>query len=141
MAKFWQTKSFKQLNEAWGKKLKESGFKDAEKNERFLKQKASYSYRRKYITEEMREAKRQYFGLINENIGKELGFHDDSDRFIMEKTGEGWKIREISEALKSAGMKKHNRDTIRYIRRRYENKWGIKNWTQNEMVSRKVKKS
>lgn len=139
MVKFWNNKQFKDLANEWEKKLQESGFKDIEKKGK-LKQKANYAYRRSYITEEMREAKRNYLSLINNHCGSETEFSDESDRFIMEKTGEGWTIREISSALKEKSLRKHNRDTIRYIRRRYENKWGIKNWTQSEMVSRKPRK-
>lgn len=136
----WQTTRFKELEAEWEKKLAESGFEDAEKKiagERVLKQSADYAYRRKEHTEEYREAKLAYYSLISQKIHG-TRFDDDSDKLIMEKTAEGWSIQEISRELKHLEMPKFNRDTIRYIRRRYETRWGIRHWKPEEMVSRKV---
>ncbi len=84
------------------------------------------------------ESKRRYFELIAQFFSDERWFEDDSDRLIMQRTSEGWTIAEISKELRSLGKFKFNRDTIRYIRRRYENKWGVRHWKPEQMVSRKV---
>lgn len=154
MAKFWRSSQFESLNQEWEKKLKESGFQDVEKKvgrEKVLKQSSDYAYRRREATEIVRDAKLTYFTLLSQWISAEKEFFDpqltltfnpqfeiqNADRLIMERTAEGKTIREISRELKSLGMHKFNRDTIRYIRRRYENKWGIKNWKPEQMVSRR----
>ncbi len=141
MAKFWRSSEFEALNKEWSQKLTEAGFEDCEKEiagQRVLKQSADYAYRRKECTEIYRESKLTYFMLLAEHLTKEKNFDDESDRLIMSWTAEGWTIKEISRELRRLGKIKHNRDTIRYIRRRYENRWGIKNWKTEQMVSRRV---
>ena len=68
----------------------------------------------------------------------ETEFEDEADRLIMEWTAEGREIKEISIELKKLGMRKSYRNTIRFVRRRYEDKWGIREWKPEEMVSRKT---
>lgn len=142
--KFWRTNQFETLKAEWEKKLKESGFEDAEADiggERHLKQRASNPYAHRYRCEEElpRESKLTYFLLIAQMCAREQDFKDTSDRLIMERTSEGWTITEISKELKKRALFKHNRDTIRYIRRRYEAKWGIRIWSREQMVSRRVR--
>lgn len=151
----WKSKEFKKLKKEWEQNLKNSGFVDVEKDiggDRVLKQSSDYAFRRKETTQDVREAKETYFALLSEWVQKE-SFEDDvysqltlfkelqnisPDRLIMERTAEGKTIQEISREMKLLGLFKHNRDTIRYIRRRYEDKWGIKSWNKEEMVSRRV---
>ena len=143
MAQFWKTKQFKTLERQWEKKLQDAGFKDAEKTvkgERVLITSSVCVYRRRVEpVEEKRTAATEYFSMLSTLFMKEV-FHDESEKIIMELTAEGKKIKEISDILKERGMKKFNRDTIRYIRRRYEHKWGIKQWAPEQMVSRRVSK-
>ena len=130
----------KELQKKWDRILAETGFEDIEKEiggERVLKQSADYAFRRKEHTEIYREAKLNYHCLISARLHT-TQFDDASDRLIMERTAEGRSIQEISAELKNLGWRKHNRDTIRYIRRRYETRWGIKSWKEEDCVSRKV---
>lgn len=141
MTKFWRSNEFNALNKEWEQRLTEAGFEDCEKEiagERVLKQSSDYAYRRQECTEVYRESKLTYFMLLAEHLTKERSFEDESDRLIMTWTADGWTIQEISRELQRLGKIKHNRDTIRYIRRRYENKWGIKIWKLEQMVSRRV---
>ncbi len=140
MAKWYRSSDFKRIQKEWEKKLEQAGFKDAEKEiagEKVLKQSADYAFRRKEHTQEYRDAKLEYFSLLSKNLHGAT-FEDDSDRFIMEKTADGWSIQEISRELKHRKWPKFNRDTIRYIRRRYETRWGIRHWNKEDQVSRKV---
>jgi hypothetical protein len=130
----------KDLQKKWDRILAETGFEDIEKEiggERVLKQSADYAFRRAEHTATYREAKLDYFCLISAKLHT-TQFDDSSDRLIMERTAEGRSIQEISAELKDLGWRKHNRDTIRYIRRRYEARWGIRSWKEEECVSRKV---
>lgn len=152
MAKFWRSPQFVSLKEEWDKKLAATGFEDAEKeiNGELALKRVSLSegkwggvYRHAHGLKGIHE-KADYFRVLSQKFLQEEQFDDDLDRLIMERTMEGKSIKEISDELKgmlSPGQtrSKHNRDTIRYIRRRYENKWGIRIWSQFNMQSRKKK--
>lgn len=138
--KFWRTREFDSLNKEWSSILKNEGFKDCEKElhgERVLRRYADYDYRHNKTPKEMVEERAAYYLLLYQMALGEAHFADDSDRLIMLRTSEGKSIREISLELQSMGKPKHNRDTIRYIRRRYEHKWGIRIWLPAQMVSRR----
>lgn len=152
MAKFWASRAFKELDHKWDRILAEDGFKDAEESgdsDRFLREFSRDKFLRSDPKSRTKtaitiEASFRYFQAITELAAMETEFNDDFDRLIMERTGEGRSIREISEELKAIlpsdrRRSKHNRDTIRYVRRRYEHKWGLKTWKPEQMVSRKVR--
>lgn len=152
MAKFWTSKAFKELNRDWDRRLANAGFEDAEEygtSKRFLKEYSNDRFLRRgrggqEKTKLTVEASYRYFQAITEFVAKEEEFSDEFDKLIMERTGEGKKIREISEELKNLlpldrKRSKYDRNTIRYVRRRYEHKWGLKTWKAEQMVSRKVR--
>lgn len=156
MAKFWKSKEFENLKKEWDRKLAETGFEDAEKEvggEAVLKKISVTSGREggvyrhvkgKDRTIEIAE-KEEYFRLMAQGFYQEKEFEDELDRLIMERTIEGRPIKEISTELKlklEEGKKsgKFHRNTIRFIRRRYETKWGVRKWSPMEMISRKVKR-
>lgn len=151
MAKFWQSKKFEDLNTEWRARLKASGFIDAEKEVNgelvLAHNRASeggFGSHLRATPRAQRESKAEYFILLFQHVTREQAFEDELDRLIMERTAEGRRIKEISEELKSALPEgrlrsKHHRNTICFVRRRYENKWGIKVWKPEQMVSRKKK--
>lgn len=136
----------KSLQKEWYKKLKNSGFQDIEKEikgECVLKSQSTcegkYAGIYRFMSQVEREAKEDYFRILFQKASQEQNFLDDSDKLIMERTAEGKNIREISEELIERKLHKYDRHTILYVRRRYENKWGIKKWTKQQMVSRRKK--
>lgn len=150
MAKFWTLSEFKNLKAEWDEKLKKSGFVDAEiEVNGFVKLRAHSAYYGRFgnvfrhvKNEETRQARTDYFLRLAQAF-QLAEFEDDLDRLIMERTVEGKTIKEISDEIKSLKppgkeRTKHNRNTIRYIRRRYEKKWGIREWKAEQMVSRKA---
>lgn len=149
MPKFWKSKEFNALRIEWNKKLEASDFKDAEKDinyTRFLKDPTAgnggWLHHHLSANVFVREEKETYYRILSQKFQEEKNFEDEEDRLIMELTVDGKTITEISSIIKarlSDGRKrsKHNRDTIRYIRRRYENKWGIRCWKPEQMTSRK----
>jgi len=141
MAKFWKSKEFLEEKAKWDQKLKDSGFVDAEKELSGKSVLIAFSsdegcWKNKGLAR--REEREEYYTALYQCFIKETDFADESDRLIMERTAEGKSKREISDELKEKKQKKHNRDTITYIRRRYENKWGIRKWLPYQMVSRRV---
>jgi len=149
MSKFWQTKQFKDLLGTWNKKLEDSGFEDAEKEvngETVLKQTSLNEGRfigvYRNASDFDRQEKEEYFRILYQLASQEQNFEDELDKIIMERTAEGKTIKEISDELKSnlpEGKQrgKFNRNTIRYVRRRYESRWGIRVWKREDMISRK----
>ena len=148
MAKFWKSPEFKELKSEWDQKLAQDGFEDQEKEvngELALKIPTSCIGRcggilRHHRNEIKRNAKITYYELLSKWMHIETDFEDESDRLIMEWTAEGREIKEISIELKRLGMRKSYRNTIRFVRRRYEDKWGIREWKPEEMVSRKIQR-
>lgn len=150
MARFWKSKAFQELKEEWDEKLKETGFEDAEKEvdgKTVLKRSSYFISSRGKSRDNMKEAEREYCQLLEYLVSREENFEDRLDKIIMERTAEGKSIREISDELKDQPKiklknkmgNKSDRNTIAYVRRRYENKWGIKYWKPEQMVSRKTK--
>lgn len=151
--KSWKSKEVEALEAEWEKKLKDSGFIDIEKEvngERVLITPAMCLFERSgakdiEMTEVVADARRDYYLLLTQHAANEKAYEDNLDRLIMERTAEGRSIEEISKELKGLleegkTKSKHSRWAIRFVRRRYENKWGIKTWSPEWMVSRPVKK-
>ena len=132
MPKYWQTIQFKKLEKEWDLTLKEAGFIDAERtvgDERVLSQNAPNAYRQ--TNKVIIESKVEYFTLLTKHAGDEK-FEDKIDELVMNLRANGYKIREICENLKQIGQKCH-RQTVRFIIRGYEHKWGIRKWTQAKL--------
>jgi hypothetical protein len=140
MEKFWKSKEFEALQREWDLKLLEDGFEDAERRvngDVLLWKPADRACQDVNAAHVVREGRLEYFTLISQAASEETGYEDYSDQLIMERTGEGRNSREISEELATLGMWKSNRNTIRHVRRRYENKWGIRSWKPEQMTPKK----
>lgn len=136
MEQFWRTKKFKTLIVTWNKKLEESGFDDAEvelKGDRALKQRATNSYRQASQLE--RESRLEYYSFLG-YLAHNTMFVDETEKFIMIRHSEGAEDKEIVEELQNMGCSKH-RQTVSYIIKRWQVKWGIKNWSLRQRNLRK----
>ncbi len=132
--KYWTTKTFRQLRDKWYLKLDTSGFKDQEKviaGEPQLSQYASNAYRQ--ASDVVRDAKLRYYELMAQLMNDNKP-DDEVDLIVMTKWIEGNKIKDISAELKRKGKRCH-RQTIRYIIRKYENRWEVKKWKPEQMRS------
>ena len=127
---------FKNLQTQWYEKLKESGFEDIEKG-KYLKQNSNNCYRQNR-NQTYREAKTSYFELIGQKSHDEV-FPNVVAESIMILRSQGHLINEISSHLEMTKTKPHHRQTIRWIIRYYENKWGIIKWSPRK-ISRLGKK-
>jgi len=129
---FWRKKSFKILSRQWNKRLIESGFSDAEieiKSDRILKQRATNSYRQ--ATQLERESRLEYYCFLG-YLANNTEFPNELEKFVMLRHAEGATIREIVDELNCRGIIRH-RQTIRYVIRRWQTKWGIRTWSLREM--------
>lgn len=134
-SKFYQTSHFKALEKEWEARLQASGFEDAEKiidGERVLIQNAANAFRQAdSLTVEQKTA---YFDQMSQAVHNEE-FTNEIDSLVMHRTAEAVKIKDIVSEIKSLGYTIH-RQTVRFIIRRYENKWKIKQWTHKQMYLR-----
>ncbi len=131
MAKFYQTKEFKELEKEWNKFLEMTGFNDAERiknGERVLRQNASNAYRQ--ADEFEREAKAKYFQNICHHVNRTI-FTNPIDKFVMTMISDGISIKQIVLELALMGHPTH-RQTIRFIVRRHEHIWGIRFWSAKD---------
>lgn len=136
MPKWYETNSFKSLEEFWYERLEKAGFVDAEKkigNSPVLIQNAPNAYRQ--APPLVRQHKADYYRMLGECVHQEK-WDDTVDKLVMSRLAEGAKIKQISAELKKKRMK-HHRQTIRFIIRKYEVKWHIKNYKQNQLTSKR----
>lgn len=136
MGNKFSTKEFKELQEYWYAVLKATGFQDAEKNtgrELVLTQKASNVYRQ--ASKVVRESKAAYYNLLTYHFYK-TSFDNEVDRYIMLRTSEGAKRRQVSKELHKLKCKCHVQ-TIMYVVRYWEDRWGIRSWNKKQLTSRR----
>lgn len=132
--KFYETKQFKELEKEWDENLDRSGFCDIEKKMgtgRELKQFSQNVHRRSKSG--LKQAREKYFERLSECFQTEifLDYKILSDFISGKKRSEIW--REL--ILLGANV---DYETIRFIIRRYEYKWGIKNYTLRQMNLRRL---
>ena len=123
MEQFWRKKTFKVLLIDWNKKLKTSGFEDAEKElkgDRALKQRATNCYRQADSLE--RETRLEYY-LILGKLAHTTLFPNNLEELVMIRHSEGKTHKEIALEV---GRHRHS---IEFIIKRWQTKWGIKNWS------------
>lgn len=129
---FWNKSSFKALQRAWYQRLKDEGFQDAEKliNGRLvLAQSASHPY--KGHNEVTIQEKETYFMELCQCVYNHE-FDDEVDRLVLTWYSQGRKIKEICEDLDQRGELRA-RNTVRFIIRRYEIAWGLRNYRPNQL--------
>lgn len=134
---FWKSSNFKALQKSWYRRLEEEGFQDAEEiigEEFVLKQTASHPYRG--LNEVERSSKEDYFRLLAQYAQHEP-FKRTLDKYILGMRSQGWQIVSICKFLEVAGMARE-RKTVRYIIRKYEMKWGIREYTPKQLNYLKI---
>lgn len=77
------------------------------------------------------QAKLEYHSKLYEKTNAEE-FENKTHEHILRKRAEGAKIVDIVRELDSKGKPIH-RETVRFIIRRFENKWLIRSWTIKQM--------
>lgn len=124
------------MQRSWYSKLKEEGFLDREQEEN----EGSISSFVPFVDTPMSELKYStrldYFLCMSQWIEQEE-FQNPRDKIIMFMRSEGFQIKEIVDSLKSQGYSCH-RQTIRFIIRKFENKWKIRLWEKKQMTSNLV---
>lgn len=132
--KFYDSDIFKTLQQEWYQRLRDEGFKDAEKlvgSELRLSQSTLHPYRHSnYISA---QAKLEYYLMMSRCLDLEE-FDKKRDHLVMSMRSIGYRIVEIRKVLKLYGYKAH-RQTIRFIIRRFEKKWKIRDWQNHQLTS------
>lgn len=130
---FWKSPNFKALRDIWYERLKDEGFQDAEKDtggRMELKQRASAPYR--HIKAPIDQATKEQYYIVVAQCVHETEFRNEVDRCILTLHASGWKVCKIIDHLEEMGITR-NRNTIRYLIRRFEAKWGIRSYNRKQL--------
>jgi hypothetical protein len=123
----------------WNRKLSEAGFRDAEEvigGEHVLKQTAEHPYRG---TDDLtRQTKAAYYRLLAQQ-SHDTEFANEAHKLILTMYAEGSKIRDICAALEAQGMCRC-RGSIRFIIRKYEMQWGLRQYSLKQLNKAPVEK-
>lgn len=128
----FKTKQFLAIQKEWYQTLAKHGFIDQEKivgDTHLLTQRSSNAYRQ--ASKVSRNARLEYYRLIAHHLGEEKEI-SEVDFVVMTMISDGKKIKTISAHLGELGHVSH-RQTVRFIIRRWETKWGIREWTLGQM--------
>ncbi len=131
---YWQTPAFKALQQAWYERLEAEGFEDAERD-RDLINTTVRDYR-------FCDFKTAYYQIMTQKLGEAI-FRNDIERMVLTSYCEGKKVQTICEELRTLCKPpcfrhpRKSRHTIRFIVRRYEAAWGLREWTPRQL-GRKV---
>lgn len=135
--RFWETTSFKQLETEYNELLKKNGFVDIEvhvNGEKVLSQYAAKAHWQPKTLSRLGKLK-YYEDLLHHAYN--FNFESNIDQVILCLRAEGKSIKNILLELNKIGINKH-RETIRFIIRRYEHSWGLKNWTLKQRNLKQV---
>jgi len=131
--------AFAKLQAKWYAKLAKSGFEDIEElvgSEWHLK--SSDTHHCKYDPEVVRGAKQAYFESLRECVASQK-FDNKQDKYVMKRLSEGATQKAIAEELRAKGYPCH-RQSLPYTIRKYEVRWGIKNYPARKMQPQKGKR-
>ncbi len=118
---------FQTLKQKWYQFLKETGFNDIE--EKDTRQNSSRRYEN--LSPVYRESKAEYYSKMQQALEK-AKFKKEIDRIIVTRYSEGAKIWEICDELRDMGQSR-DRNTVRWIIRKYEHAWKIRIYTRKQL--------
>ena len=133
---YWKSPHFRTLQKIWYQRLEETGFQDHERfvgNNSELIQFSVNAY--KSMDQTRRENKAAYFNLLSQNLHY-AEFASKVDELILTWYADGKKIKVICEELERLGERRC-RGTIRYTIRKYEMKWGMRQYTPKQLNQKK----
>lgn len=122
---------FEALKRDWYSKLKETGFKDIEETQGPVVP----SHVRYYsLTDD-------YYISISKFVNAEdTVFKSELEKFVMLRHSEGAKKADIVRELTERGTPRY-KESIRFIIRRYEMKWGIRRYSDKQLDRRGNRKN
>ncbi len=128
----------KALLTEWDQKLKDSGFVDCEKEKEKKLNTASF----KKEHEISREIRLEYYLEVGSHLNSllptdQFSLFNYCNELIMHLHSEGLLISEIVRRLEFLGLPKE-RKTVRYIIRRHQKEWGIRNWNLKQLRLKKA---
>lgn len=126
---------FKKLQQHWYQVLADHGFEDIEqiKNGRLTLTPIADRFYEKTRDAFWREDRESYFRVLGQLVhDQDTFFRSDTDRLIMTRYAEGSTVKAITEELALFGVSRH-RHSIRFVIRRYEVKWQIRNYNHKQL--------
>lgn len=135
MSKWYKSREFKEIEEEWYKKLKDTGFQDIEYMKRGEQQLAQSCLNVYYQQNSISvDNKTSYFTAIRDKINEEP-WNNQLHKLILSFHAEGVSKVETVKILKSQFNISIHRQTVMFIVRRYVHKWGIRFFTKEQMYS------
>lgn len=129
---------FKKLQEHWYEKLYDEGFEDVEEfknGELVLKKFATQRFYR--LNKFHRETRLEYFIILSEvALSEDTIYKNPADKHILIRYAAGAQIKVIVSELKALQTPRA-RDSVRFIIRRYEMLWGLRNYTNKQLHKKK----
>jgi hypothetical protein len=131
---------FGKLQDEWYSRLEEDGFKDIErkpdKNIRFAGKNGGLLNEGNLDHLNRIDTIRCYFAIIHEYAFDETAvFKSEMHKYILQRYAEGARLCDIVRELTKLGMPR-DRKAIKFIIRRYEMEWKIKNYTPKQLGKR-----
>lgn len=105
------SKEFLDLQTKWYKKLKDSGFKDCEKTEEYIKNPSADIAAKVSKNQVYYQAKEEYYRLAGYFLS-DYKFTENKHKFIWQLNCEGKGLRQIAKAMKEQGFKTSNKDSV-----------------------------
>ncbi len=130
---------FIKLQQEWYQKLAEAGFKDIERlrGDDLVLVPSGTELRYRRTNAHYRRLKEEYYRCIaQEAQDEENVFRNEVDKYILIRHSEGAKIKTIVKELEESGNGR-NRDSVRFIIRRYEMEWGLGNYDHKQLHIKK----
>jgi hypothetical protein len=140
--RYFETPSFRALQQAWYQRLEEEGFRDAEEivaGEMVLRQNAEHPLAGKDALEITQRS--DYYRALSAQVELEE-FDSEIDRIVMTMIADGQRIQRVVETLTFMSERRppcflsktqRARNTVRFIIRKYEQRWGIREHAPHEL--------
>ncbi len=126
-----QDPKFRELQDEWYEKLRETGFEDAEKSGNLRQSAAHNHWTVSALDKQQRE---EYYRVVYDAVHNNKNeFQSWSDRVIMHLHSEGKTNSEIAQIMRSSKLSPVNRETIRKVIRTYLDSWGILSFTEEQL--------
>ena len=137
--KYWQTQEFLALQKAWYERLNNIGFKDVESKldgfDPILKELSDKVHRYRYRSKMENHA--EYFRVMLDKACQSV-YDSEIDKIILNMFADGKRYKDIYDFLASQGNRRCL-NTLRFTVRKYEVRWGVKEYSPRELNKREPK--
>jgi hypothetical protein len=110
---YWTTNKYKRLAATWDKRLAREGLGLVDRD-----------HAKAYEPSDEREV---YYRMMGSHVAANCEFDTPIDKYVLTQYVSGVMLKDIVKGLKLKGFPR-DRSTLRWIIRKYENRWGVRRW-------------